>query len=355
MHVLRYSAPQAGQGAIGYLREYVLSLSRIRRLLALVNSRAPVDVIFSCNPPDLLVFLTRRLARSGVAVVFDHHDLSPELYQRKFGRRGLVRHALVVIERAAYRRADVVIQPNESYAAIARLRARVPDNRMFVVRHAADTTRFFPETPVPDLRRGRKHLVLWIGDITHPQRVLALVDAAQEIVQHRGRADIAFTLVGPGDARSSVLADVRRRGLTDVVELPGPAYDEQLRAYLATADVCVSVDLRNPMNDASTVTKVIDYMTMGRPIIQFPLPEMSRVCGDSTLYVREGNAVELADAIESLVDDPERAESLGASARQRVLDRLDWRHQVPVLLQALDRGVALAQARSGRRRNRIRR
>ncbi len=346
VRVLRYRAPPGGVGAAGYLREYAVSLWRISRLLRRVREEGTVEVVFSCNPPDLLIFLGWGAARRGAGLVFDHHDLAPELFARKFGRRGVVWRALLALERAAYRTADVVLQPNDSYAQIASERGGVRRDRLFVVRHGVDPERIFPVAPRPELRRGRRWLVLWVGQITQRERVEALLDAAQEI--GRRRDDVAFSLVGPGEAREAVLADVRRRGLDARVELPGPVYGEDLRAYLSTADVCVSVDLSNPMNDASTVTKVIDYMTMGRPVVQFPLPEMAGVCGDSTLYAAEGDPVALADAIESLLDDREQAERLGAAAQRRVLEHFDWQRQVPILLAAVDQA-----ARAGLTRRRL--
>jgi glycosyltransferase involved in cell wall biosynthesis len=100
------------------------------------------------------------------------------------------------------------------------------------------------------------------------------------------------------------------------------------------------------MNDSSTMTKVIEYMVMGRPVVQFPLHETSRVCGDTSLYARPGDAADFADRIAELLDDPERAARLGAAARERAVPALLWPQQVPALLDAVGAALALrAEAR----------
>jgi glycosyltransferase involved in cell wall biosynthesis len=273
--------------------------------------------------------------------VFDHHDLSPELFERKFGRRGLIHRLLLAVEQRAFRGADVVIAPNESYAEVARSRGRVAPERLFVVRTAPHPDRIFPVEPRPELKAGRPHLVLWTGSMTQPQRTAALVGAADVLVNELGRQDITFGFVGPGDARPALEADLKSRGLGDYVVLPGSVGDELLRAWLATADVCVSADVSNQMNDVSTVTKVLDYMAMGRPIVQFPLREMSRVSGDATAYARENDSNDLAAKIAELLDDPGERERLGKAARARMLDGGMWPDQVPLFLDAI--GAALSR------------
>ena len=162
-----------------------------------------------------------------------------------------------------------------------------------------------------------------------------VLDAADELVNARGRGDVGFAIVGTGDARDGLIAETERRGLAGHVHFPGRADDTLLREYISTADVCVGVDEPNPMNDASTMTKIIEYMVMGRPIVQFPLKETSRVCGDTCLYARPGDALHLAQLIEQLLDDPDQAVELGSAARKRALAGLLWPQQVPHLLEAV--------------------
>lgn len=341
---LRYNAPPGGRGVAGYMREYGLSLVRLGRLMWKAHRRTPVDVALVCNPPDLLVIPALGLRHAGAAVIFDHHDLSPELFALKFGNRRAL-HALVrKVERFALRHADVVIATNDTYAEVDRRRGSIEPQRVHIVRNGPDPKRIYPVPARPELRRGRDKLVCWVGLMSDQEGLHHLLDAANEIVHERGRADVSFAIVGAGDARDALIEDTRRRGLADYVDFPGRAEDDLLRAYMATADVCVGVDESNPMNDSSTMTKVIEYMVMGRPIVQFPLYETGRVCGDTSLYAQAGDAADFADRIEELLDDPQRAAALGAAARERAVPALLWPQQVPALLEA----VGAAQRLRGR-------
>ncbi|HWC10207.1 MAG TPA: glycosyltransferase, partial [Acidimicrobiales bacterium] len=169
------------------------------------------------------------------------------------------------------------------------------------------------------------------------------------LVHERGRTDITFAIVGPGDGTDDLRAEIQRRRLHDVIHLPGVLTDAaKVRTYVATADVCVSVDERNAMNDRSTMMKVLEYMAMGRAVVQFPLEEMARLCGETTVYARNADAIDLAEKIAALLDDPPTRERLGADARRRVLDGMMWSDQSPVLDDAVR--AALGAARSGRSR-----
>jgi glycosyltransferase involved in cell wall biosynthesis len=345
--VLRYKAPPGGRGVAGYAREYGLSLLHLTRLMWKAHRRLRVDVALVCNPPDLLVVPALMLRRTGAAVIFDHHDLSPELFALKFGERRWLQRIVRKVESFALRRADLVISTNDTYAEVGRRRGPVEPHRIQIVRNGPDPNRIYPVEPRPELRRGRDKLVCWVGLMSDQEGLHHLLDAAEELVKARGRQDVAFAIVGAGDARDALIADTERRDLAGCVHFPGRADDELLRAYMATADVCVGVDESNPMNDSSTMTKVIEYMVMGRPIVQFPLHETSRVCGETSLYARAGDAADFADRVEELLDDPERAERLGAAARARAVPALLWPQQVPALLHAV--GAALELRCAGAR------
>jgi glycosyltransferase involved in cell wall biosynthesis len=344
VRVLRYPAPPHGSGVISYLREYGVSLFRLARLMRRAHRRQHVDVIFVCSPPDLLMLPAIPLRTVGAAVVFDHHDLSPELLEAKFGPRPLLSALVRRAERLALRQADAVIATNDTYAEIERTRGGIAADRIFVVRNGPDPARIHPVAPQPQLRRGHAHLVCWVGLMSSQEGLHYLLDAAERIVRHEGRRDVVFALVGGGNAREELMADVRRRGLEGVIDFPGHVRDDLLRDYMATADVCVSVDEPNPMNDASTMTKVVEYMVMGRPIVQFRLRETSRVCGEACLYARSGDSGDLARRITELLNDPQAAARLGTAARDRAVPDLLWPLQVPALLDA----VAAALRRRGR-------
>src|SRR5215210_7961121 len=343
VRVLRFHAPPNGRGVIGYLREYGLAIARIGQILVRLRKEAPFTAVIVCNPPDFLIFLPRFLARGTPGLLFDYHDLSPELFEETFARRGPIFQLLLVLERFALRTADVVMTVNEPCARLVRGRGRIPANRVFVVGNCPDPRSFFEVEPRPELRNDREHLVLWVGRMSgraaRREGLRILVEAAAELVNHKGRTDVAFALVGGGDVRDELAQEIERLGLDGVVHLPGEMDVDRLRDYIATADICVSLDRRSPMTDQALVVKVLEYMIMAKPVVQSPLAEMRRICGETTLYVRDGDARDVADRIGELLDDPERRASLGRAARERVLDGLTWPDQVPTLLRAVQQAA----------------
>jgi glycosyltransferase involved in cell wall biosynthesis len=341
---LRYPLPAPGAGITSYVREYALSVARQRRLMREAHRRRPVDAVIVASPPDLMVLPALALRRRGAAVILDHHDLSPELFELKFGRRGPVYRALLANERWAMRRADAVISTTESYAQIARGRGGIAPDRVFVVRNGPDPKRIFPVDPRPELRHGHERMLLWIGMVESHDGLELLIDAAESLHRRRGRTDVGIVIGGPGGAREELQALARSRGLDDVVHFPGQLGDELLRGYISTADVCLSVDQPNPQNDASGVVKVFEYMLAGRPIVQFPLRETQAQSGDTTLYAEPGDVEDLVDRVVELLDDPERGKQLGAAARAVASERLTWPQQIPRLLEAVDAAIRLRHA-----------
>jgi glycosyltransferase involved in cell wall biosynthesis len=340
VRVVRFRPAPPGRGALGYLREYARAWLRLGQLVRRVHREHPVDLLFVCNPPDVTVLLALPLARRGVRVLFDYREICPELFEAKFQRRGWLHRLLLIGERMAFRFSDVAITVSEPCAEIARTRGGMHPERVFLVGNGPDRKRIFPVAERPELRRGRRHLVLWLGAMSSQEGLGRLIEAADELVLKRGRSDISFALIGPGDAHEELRRDVRRRGLEDCVEVSEAVDDELVRAYLSTADVCGNVDERNDMNDRAAMRKVLEYMAMGRAVVQFPLAEMRRLCGDTTVYAHNADAHDLAVRVAALLDDEPRRLQIGADARRRVMDGLMWDQQVPTLLQAVETALS---------------
>jgi glycosyltransferase involved in cell wall biosynthesis len=344
-YVKRYVPARGGRGAAGYLREYATALFHIARLARRVHNSDRVDLVFVCNPPDLMVVAALPLLRRGVKLLFEARELSPELFEAKFHRRGLLHELLLFSERYAVGRADTVIAASESFIDILRARCGVERDRIFLVGNGPDPKRVYPVDPEPALRQRREHLVLWLGVKSRQEGLERLIEAADEIVNGEGRRDVTFAVVGPGDAQDELRAAIRRRRLEDFVSLVGGVGDELVRAYLSTADVCVGVDECIGMNDHTQMRKILEYMAIGRPIVQFPLTEMRRICGETAVYARNADSHDLAEKIAALLDDPERRRRLGELARIRAHDGLLWPQQAPALLDAVV--TALDQDRTG--------
>ena len=335
VRILRYPLRAATGGPLGYVREYSVALWHTARLAARVRMSGPVDVVQACNPPDLLFLVALPLKLLGARFVFDHHDLVPELFRSRFPRGGRLLHRVAVLaERVTFALADIVLSTNESYRRVALERGRVHPNRVHVVRSAPDLDRFVMREPDPRLRRGKAHLAAYLGvmgpqdGVDHALRALALLR------YELGRDDVHTIFLGAGDCYDQLVLLSRELGLDDVVEFPGRVSDEVVQQCLSTADVCLSPDPRNPLNDVSTMNKVVEYMAMARPLVSFDLVEARVSAGDAAVYAPGNDERAFARCIDQLLDDPERRRSMGAEGRARVERDLSWAVSRRQLVQA---------------------
>ena len=336
VHIYRHSLPLDASGALGYLLEYGAALFHEMRLALKIARRHGFDTIQACNPPDLifLVALPFKLFRR--RFIFDHHDINPELYEAKFGRRGFFWRLMVLFERWTFRTADVVISTNESYRAIAFDRGGVAPEDVFVVRSGPDLNRLVISDPNPAWHNGRAHMVGYVGVMGDQEGIDLLLQAAQQIVYERKR-DVQFVLVGGGPALNGLQAMADELGLRDHVTFTGRAPDAELFEVLSSADLCVNPDRVNPMNDKSTMNKILEYMAFSKPIVQFEVTEGRASAGRASLYAEPNNVDDLADKMLELLDDPDRAAEMGAFGRRRVETELNWDYQVDALVAAYER------------------
>jgi glycosyltransferase involved in cell wall biosynthesis len=332
--IYRYPLPVEGSGAFGYVLEYGAALAWTFALAWKVLLTRGFDVIHACNPPDLFFLLGRFFRLMGKRFVFDHHDLVPELYEAKFGRRGFFHWLTLVLERWTFRSADISIATNESYRRIAIDRGGMPPERVFVVRSGPSLQRMRVLPPDERLKRGRRHLVGYVGVMGRQEGIDSLLHAARHIVRGLGRDDVHFGLVGGGTSLAEMKALARELGLAGHVTFTGRVPDAEMLAMLNTADVCVNPDVANEMNDKSTMNKIMEYMALGKPIVQFELTEGRYTAGRASLYARRNDAADLAAKIVELVDDPARRAEMGEFGRRRVENELEWRHEAPKLLAA---------------------
>ena len=337
--------PEAHSGALAYGREYAHALRHMRRLTAEIHAARGFDLIHGCNPPDLLFLLARRLRRRGVGYLFDHHDVSPELFEAKFGApTGLKLRALDAmlrrLERASFREAVVSIATNESFRRIAIERGGMAPEDVFVVRSAPQVDRFRPGPADPAVRRGAQVVMGYVGVIGQQEGMDLLVAAADHLIRELGVAGARFVVVGFGPELEAVRADVARRGLGERFEFTGPLYGDALLRVLNSCDVGVAPDPKNAMNDISTMNKVMEYMTLRLPVVQFDLTEGRASAGEASLYARANDPADFAACLARLASDPELRRRMGEAGRARVLERLSWDASVPPLLDAYDRAFA---------------
>jgi glycosyltransferase involved in cell wall biosynthesis len=347
VHIYRYSPGPEARGFKAYLVEYGIAILAQLRLALGIRIRRRIDVVHICNPPDLLFLVALPLAVLGARLIYDHHDATPELMVAKGQREGSPLVRLVMrFERLTYRFAHVSIETNDSFREIALQRGGMAPEDVFVVRSAPDVQRFAKAQPDEMWRRGRKHLVGYVGIMGSQDGLDYLVDAARLIIQDRCRDDIQFVLVGDGPEFSRLRERVTSLGIDDHVEFTGlVSSSAELGAILATTDVCVSPDEANSMNDISTMNKVLEYMALGRPIVQFDLHEGRVSAGEASLYATRNDVSSLADGIIRVIDDSELRGRMGEIGRQRLETTLSWELQVPKLLAAYERALGKGHAR----------
>jgi len=332
----RYRLPVEASGALGYAIEYGAALAMTFALTWRVLFTRGFDVIHACNPPDLFFLIGGFFRLLGKKFVFDHHDINPELYEAKFGRRDFFYRLLLVMERLTFQTANLSIATNESYRRIAMERGRMDPDRVFVVRSGPSLERLKIVPPDPKLKRGRKHLVGYVGVMGEQEGIHLLLQAVRAVVYCRKRNDIHFGIVGGGTALEDMKRLARELGIDDYVTFTGRVPDAELLAMLNTADVCVNPDVANVMNDKSTMNKIMEYMALGKPIVQFDLTEGRFSAQDASLYAKRNCPQDLAAKLVELIDDPERRATMGAYGRRRVENELEWKYEVPKLLAAYD-------------------
>ncbi|MEK8085845.1 glycosyltransferase family 4 protein [Aquabacterium sp. A3] len=337
IHIHRHPLPLEADGALGYLIEYSTALFWEFTLAWKVLFARGFDVIHACNPPDN-IFLVGGFFKFllGKKFLFDHHDINPELYEAKFGRRDFFYKLICLFERLTFKTADVSIATNESYRRIALERGGMDPKKVFVVRSGPQLERLRLCPPVPALKKGKDFLVGYVGVMGKQEGIDYLLKAARILVHDMGRKNIHFGLVGGGTALQEMKDYAKELGVDDYVTFTGRVPDQDLLDMLNTADVCVNPDEANEMNDKSTMNKIMEYMALGKPMVQFDLTEGRFSAQEASLYAKRNDAHDMALKIAELLDDPERRLRMGEFGRNRVVNELEWQYEVPKLLQAYE-------------------
>ncbi|WP_421903550.1 glycosyltransferase family 4 protein [Maridesulfovibrio sp.] len=337
IHIYRYDLPLEGEGAKGYAVEYSAALWHTFRLAWKVRREQGFDVIHACNPPDLffLIGLVFKLFCK-TKFIFDHHDINPELYEAKFNKRDFFWKLMVWLERATFMAADVSIATNESYKRIAIERGKMDPEKVYVVRSGPklDRLKFIP--PVEALKNGRTYLVGYVGVMGKQEGLDLLLRSVDYIVHDLGRQDIHFGLVGGGTSLAEMKVLAEELKVSDYVTFTGRVPDQDLLEMLNTADICVNPDRANEMNDKSTMNKIMEYMALGKPIVQFDLTEGRFSAQGASLYAAPNDYKDMGDKIVQLLECPDLRDKMGALGYRRVRNELEWKYEEPKLLKAYE-------------------
>jgi glycosyltransferase involved in cell wall biosynthesis len=346
MYKYRPYAP--GGSKASFVLEYAYSFVATLWLSLRACAAGRPNVLQACNPPDIFwpIGLLFR-AIFGTRFVFDHHDLCPELFESRFPNGPKLAHrALLALERWTVSRSDHVIETNGSYREVDIRRNGANPERTTIVRTGPDPQRLRPVSPVPELKRGRSYLAAYIGVMGPQDGVDILLRVADTVVREMGRTDVSFTLMGSGDCWRDLVKMRDELGLSEYVILTGRVPDETVAAVLSTADVGLSPDPKNPLNDVSTMNKTMEYMAFGLPVLAFDLKETRVSAGDAGAYATPNEVSDMARLLVELLDDEPRRKVMGAHGRARVEAELAWHHQAERYLAVYDSLVAGTCGRS---------
>ena len=333
--VYRYTMPIEADGVLGYLFEFAYAWLMTALLSIKVWVREGFDVIQACNPPDTYWLLGLFYRPFGKKFVFDHHDLSPEMFEVKYnGRRKFLKRILLWLERMTFKTAKIVMSTNDSYKKIAVTRGHKNAQDVYVVRTGPDLTRLQVRAPEPELKCGKPNLVCYLGEMCPQDGVDLLLESIDYFVNDLGRTDAQFVLIGGGPAMPHMKQLAESMNLGDSVKFTGRVSDDDLCRYLSTADVCVDPDPWSIWSNHSTMNKMLEYMTFGKPIVAFELDEHKNSAGKAAVYVRPNSTRAFAQAVADLLDDPQQRQLMGQYGSARIRGRLSWAHTQKALLAA---------------------
>jgi glycosyltransferase involved in cell wall biosynthesis len=329
------------KATLGYVVEYCYFTTACLAVSTYIFVRSGFDVLHAHNPPDTLFLVALPFKLLGRKFVFDHHDLCPELYLSRYGARpGFYSRILTLFEWFSLKLADVIIATNESYKQVQMQRGQRSSNTIFVVRNGPDVLRMTPVAPSPRLRKMNKTILCYVGSLNPQDGVDYLIRSLHHLLFKLNRSDFHCVIMGTGDS----LEDLRRLAgelkLNGHVQLTGFIPDEELKANLAAADICVDPDPSSPLNDVSTWIKIMEYMAFAKPIVTFDLKETRYSASDAAVYVTPNNESKFAEALVQLMDQPEQRMKMGESGRKRVEQELQWSKVGENLLAAYRRLLA---------------
>jgi glycosyltransferase involved in cell wall biosynthesis len=323
-------------GPLGYLLEYSWALAAQFFLSLRAYARTRFRILQACNPPDTIFLIALFFRLFGVRFIFDHHDLNPELYETKFQRRDFGYKLVCWAERWTFRTAQVSIATNESYRDVAMVRGGMSRERTFVVRSCPDLARIRIRPPQPELKEGRRHMVVYLGVMGHQDGLDLLLESIALLMKLRNCEDTLFVLIGSGPELPRLKVLASQKGLDALVRFPGRLPDEDVAAYFSNAAFGVAPDRATPMNDKSTMNKILEYMAFGLPVVLYDLTEGRRSAGDAALYARNDDPEDFAQKLMTLLDSESLRAELGARGRKRIEEKLNWDNEKRALLEAYE-------------------
>ncbi|MEM9950295.1 MAG: glycosyltransferase family 4 protein [Chloroflexota bacterium] len=334
IHIYRYPAPPLTESTLSFIFEFAYCWVMSFLLSFVVAFRHGFKIIHACNPPETFWLIGLFYKLFGKKFIFDHHDLSPEMYYSRFRRKGIAYKGLLFLEKMTFRSADLIITTNQTQEKVAIERGNYPQDKIYIVRNGPDKEILKPNEPDLSLKQGHQYMVGYLGVINPQDGVDSLILVADYIVKEKKRDDILFLIMGTGDAIADLHKMVEDLELTAHVHFTGWVEQETIASYLSVTDIGVDTMPKNPYSDAATTNKILEYMSVECPIVCFDLVESRVSGGDAAIYAEPDNIVDLADKILALLADKAKREQMGQLGRQRIETELSWQHQSENLLAA---------------------
>jgi glycosyltransferase involved in cell wall biosynthesis len=331
IEIYRHSLPFDARGALGYLLEYGVALFWEFFLSWKIYFKKRFQVIHGCNPPDLIFLVALWFKILGVKYVFDHHDINPELYIAKFNNKGFLYKMMILFERLSFATANFSIATNESYREIAIRRGKMAEDKIQVIRSGPKLDRLKLLPPDKQFLKGKKYLIGYVGVIGEQEGIDLLLESAKHIISIR--QDIQFAIVGDGTCFLEMKKLSTEMGINEYIDFYGRVPDDLLIAILNTADICVNPDKPTEMNNLSTMNKIMEYMALRKPVVQYDLKEGRFSAQEASLYAECGDTIDFSNKIIQLNDDPELRTKMGAFAYNRVLNELSWDYEKEKLIK----------------------
>ena len=326
IEIYRHPLPVEASSALGYLAEYSMALFWEFFLSAKIFFRKRFYVIEGCNPPDLIFLVALPFKLLGVKYVFDHHDLNPELYVAKFKKKNFFYKLMLLFEKCNYKTADFSIVTNLSYKEIAMKRGGMKEEKIAVIRSGPSLEKFTVSDGKPEYKKGKKFLVGYVGIIGAQDGLDVLMHIISHIVKKR--SDVHFAIIGDGTDLEKTKRLAGELSITGYIDFYGMVSDQKLLVeILNSCEVGVSPDIPTDMNNFSTMNKVLEYMALKKPIVQFDLKEGRYSAQDASLYAKNFDTIDFAQKIIYLIENPEERKKMGEFGYRRIVNELSWEHQ----------------------------
>lgn len=329
--IYRHPLPFEANGAFGYLIEYSIALFWEFILSFRIFLKQKFHIIQGCNPPDLIFLVALFYKLFGVKYVFDHHDINPELYVAKYHKKDFFYKLMIFFEKLTFKISDFSIATNQSFKEIAVKRGGMPSDKVQVIRSGPNLKRIRLTSGNPIYKKNKKYLVGYIGIIGEQDGLDLLMHVVQIIKQQR--KDIQFAIIGGGTELEKIKNLAIHLDITDVVDFYGLISDDKLLVdILNTCDIGVSPDKPTEMNNLSTMNKIMEYMALKKPIVQFDLKEGRYSASDASLYAKNYDTMDFANKIMKLVDDEPSRKVMGEFGYHRIINDFSWEHESKKLI-----------------------